>query len=276
MHTLCHYALGQGAGKQRNTIGIVAFVTAVLGFTFAIVEGAYLLGWILLPTAFVLSLVALFANGKPKKLAVTALIISIVGPIAGALAFVNSAATAFDEAFDTETTVSEPAGTESEEPGEEAPEPAAEQPAPEGQSDTEKGTRANPLKLGSTVTNDDWAVTVNSFAADATSEVLEANQFNEVPADGSVYALVNVTVKRLSVESGHPMEVSVSYVTESGNVVTESDAMAVAPDDLSSANELYENAEATGNSVLMIPAGDAGVIRVSPGWFSDEVFFATT
>ncbi len=42
------------AGKGRNTIAIVALVAAIVGFIFAVWEGAYLLGWVLLPIAFLL------------------------------------------------------------------------------------------------------------------------------------------------------------------------------------------------------------------------------
>lgn len=272
--------------KERNTIGLVALVVAILGFIFAVWEGAYLLGWILLPIAFILSLVALFAKGKPKRMAIAALIISIVGTVAGAVAFVSSAATAFDEAFTNETTVSEPAITEPlEEPAvaeaedaepQETGETAEEPASPDEPAATEQGTRENPAPLGATASSDDWDVTVNSFTADATAEIMAENQFNDAPEEGFVYALVNVTVQRLAAESGFPMEISVGYVTDGGNVVTAADAMAVAPESLSSFDELYEGAEVTGNVALMIPEGDAGTIRVSPGLFADDVFFATT
>lgn len=43
-----------------------------------------------------------------------------------------------------------------------------------------------------------WTVTVNNFVPDASEAVAAANEFNPKPADGHVYALVNVTVQRVS------------------------------------------------------------------------------
>lgn len=288
-------AVHDGAGPQptppprpdkpeRNVLGIVAFVTAVLGFIFAVWEGAYLLGWILLPIAFVLSLVAMFQKGKGKGMAVTALIVSIVGTTSGAVAFLGSAVSAIDDAFNEDVSVVEPADPtqdpaaaapenqhiEEAEAGDEAePVTEPEQPVSAG------GTRANPHPLGTTIASDDWEVTVTSFIPDATQDVLDANQFNEAPEEGHTYALVGISVTRLGPESGTTMEVGVDYVTAEGNVVSRSDAFAVAPEELSY-EELFQGAGTSGNVVLMIPDGGTGTVRVSPGWFTDEAFFATS
>lgn len=272
---------------ERNTLGIVALVAAVAGFVFAVWEGAYLLGWILLPIAFVLSLVALFAKGKGKAAAVTALIVSIIGTIAGAIAFLGSAADAIDDAFNEDVAVVEPSADPAADEAQPTDEVADEaQPAdPEAADDEvdgpvevaepDAGTRTNPHPLGTTVASDDWEVTITSFTADATDEVLAANQFNEAPDEGHTYALVGVSVTRLGDESGTTMEIGVDYVTDRGNVVSRSDALAVAPDALSF-EEMFQGASVSGNVVLMIPDGGAGTVRVSPGWFTDEAFFATS
>ena len=254
--------------RSRNTVAIVAFAAAVAGFVFAVWEGAYIVGWVLLPVAFVLAIVALVVKDKPRKMAVWALVISVIGTVAGGIAFMGSVGKAIDESFGGSTPTvkaSEPAAGTSDAPAEEKTEPAA----------SEAGTRENPHPLGTTIASDEWEVTVNSFTPDATAAVLAENEFNDKPADGSAYSIVNVTLKRVAAEAGTPMEVDVSYVTAGGNVVTIADAFAVAPDALS-INELYEGASVTGNVVLMVPVGDAGVLRIRPGMFSDEVFFATS
>lgn len=259
--------------KQRNVIAIVALIAAVLGFIFAVLEGAYLIGWILLPIAFVLSLVALFQRDKPKKLAVAALIITIIGTLAGVIAFVTTIGKAIDDAF-TETTT-EPV---EQQPADEPPaeeEPAggdpAEEPAEEPGGD--QGTRANPYPLGTTLANDDWEVTVNSFTPDATAEVMAENQFNDEPEAGHTYALANLTVTYLGEDSGTPFEITVAYVTAGGNVVHTYDHSALGPDELPD-NELYTGASATGNVVLHVPEGDAGLLRINAGLLADEVFVA--
>ncbi|MDO5534055.1 MAG: hypothetical protein Q4F65_05335, partial [Propionibacteriaceae bacterium] len=139
-----------------------------------------------------------------------------------------------------------------------------------------QGTRENPYPLGSTITNDEWSITVNSYTADATAQVKEANMFNEDPAEGTTYALVNLTVTREGADEASPMfDVGVDYVTAAGNVVTRGDAFVVAPDALSD-NELFTGASATGNIALQVPADDAGVLRVKAGMFDDGVFVATS
>lgn len=248
--------------KPRNVIGIVAFVAAVLGFIFAVWEGAYLLGWILLPIAFVLSLVALFQSGKGKNLAIAALIISIVGTVAGVLAFTFSAARAFDDAFSGgPVSAAPPSGV------------IGDTREPQGDNRSEVGSRANPYPLGTAISSRDWTVTVNSFNTNATGKVMGANSFNEEPPSGKTWALANVTVTYIGDDSASPSAVGVSYVTGSGNTVQTYDAFAVVPNQMST-NELYNGASATGNVGLLIPEGDAGTLRIRPGYAADEVFVA--
>ena len=272
------------AAKPRNTVAIVAFVAAVIGFVFAVWEGAYLIGWILLPIAFVLSIVALVGSDKPKKLAVWALVLSIVGTIAGAFAFMASTARIIDDAIgeSTSTVVASTPQAETGEPGEEttvpSEAPSTDTATPQATSEpiaSGLGTREQPLPLGTTIGTDEWQVTVNSFTADATEAVLGENQFNDPPAEGNTYALVNVTLTRVAAEAATPFGVQVSYITAGGNVVTTTDAMVVAPEALGF-DELYGGASVTGNVVLEIPAGDAGVLRVEPGFLADEAFVATS
>ena len=79
-------------------VGIISLVCAIVGFIFACIPGALIIGWILLPIAFILSLVSLFLKGKKKGTGVAGLIISIVGTLVGVLVFFAVVATAFDDA----------------------------------------------------------------------------------------------------------------------------------------------------------------------------------
>ena len=67
-----------------NVLGIVALVIAVVGFVLACIPFVQVAGWILLPVALVLAIVALFLNGR-KWPAIAALIVSVVGAIVGAV-----------------------------------------------------------------------------------------------------------------------------------------------------------------------------------------------
>ena len=249
--------------KDRNPLAIVALVLSIVGFIFAVMEGAYLLGWILLPLAFILSLAALFKKGG--RMAIAALVITIVGTVAGAIAFTSSVARIADEAFNGTAPSVVPAAPASGA----ASAPAQENAAP---AIAQAGTRENPHPLGTTVSNDDWSVTVNSWTPAATKAVLAENQFNEKPAAGQEYALVNYTVTRLGEEAASPMfDVRVDYVSASGNVF---ETFAVAPDAIEE-QELFKGAKTTGNKAIIVPSGDDGRIRVSIGLLGGEdVFFA--
>lgn len=254
--------------KPRNVLGIVALVTAIVGAIFAAVEGAYIVGWLLLPIAFVLSLAALFQKA-PKGTAIAALIVTLVGTVVGAVAFLGSLSRAFEgigggtvSAAPSAPGVSAPAGTA----------PTSTQSSP---ASARQGSRDNPYPVGATVSNDRWQVKVNSFTPNATKSVLAENQFNKKPDAGLQYSLANISATNLSDDSASPaFDIQVSYVTASGNVVNSSDATAVAPKALSP-NELYKGASATGNVVLLTPQGDGGLVRVRIGMIGgDEVFFS--
>lgn len=267
--------------QGQNVLGIVALAVTVLGFILTVIPATHFFGLFVLPVGFLLSVVALFLKDKSKKWALVALALSIVGAIVGGVIFAMTVVGAVDEAIKSETTFSEPAVVPADEvpadevqadevPAEEIAEDPVEAEEPSG----DLGTRSNPLAMGSTLSGEEWQVTVNSFTPDATAEIMAVNQYNEEPEAGYTYALVNVTVERLVEDSGYPSSIEVNYVTAAGNVINSYDVSIVVAEDLSFASELYKGAEATGNVGLMIPADDAGTLRITPGFFEDEVFFA--
>lgn len=111
------------APKKTNVLALIAMVVAIVGFIFACVPGALIVGWVLLPIAFVLSIVSLFLKGDRKWMGVVGLVVSIVGTIVGFLVFFAVIANAASEAFgDTETVVTQPADDDTEDAA-----PAAEE-----------------------------------------------------------------------------------------------------------------------------------------------------
>jgi len=86
--------------KARNIVGIVAFVAAIVGFIFACVPGALIVGWVILPIAFILGIVGVCLSGKVKWQAVTAIILSIVGTIVGFIVFFTVVAVALSTAIE--------------------------------------------------------------------------------------------------------------------------------------------------------------------------------
>lgn len=250
--------------KQRNTVGIIGLVVAILGAIMSVVPGAAIIGWILLPIGFILGLVGLFMSGKPKGTAIAAVIVSIVGTILAMAFFVTVVGDAFDDAFNEDVTVSRADG--------------------EGASDAESadvgtpdagsaiGSRENPAAIGDAVSGDQWEVVVNGFTRNATDQVMAANQFNDPPPVGSQYALVNLTATYIGEGSSLVDFIGVAFVTDSGNVIRSFDHAAVTPDPLE--GELYSGASATGNVDLAIPEGATGLLRLELGTFGGEVFVA--
>jgi hypothetical protein len=253
----------QGPGQQpapkagRNVLALVALIVSIIGFIFACVPGALIVGWILLPIAFILSIVSLFLKGTGKGLGIAGLVISIVGTIVGVVVFFSVVAVAIDDAIGGDTTVVE--------------EPATSEEAVEGAAPAEaEGTRENPVSLGSTIQNDDWTVVINSHNADGNATV-GANSFNEAAPAGSHYEIVNYTVTYTGEDSGFAALVSLDLVTGAGNVVNSYDNLAILDDGMG-LDELFNGASATGSTAFLVPDGESVLIRVSPGMGADEVF----
>lgn len=259
---------------KPHPLGWVALALAVVGFVFACIPGALIVGWVLLPIAFVLAIVGFFLKGK-KWPVITALVLSVVGTVVGFVVFLTVVSDSVDEAFgDSDVTVSPPAPEES--PADDESAGSDDAPAPEQEdAAADPGTRENPVPLGTVVSGDDFDVTISSVQLDATDAVMAANQFNEAPPEGSTYALINATVTYTGEESGFALEVTIDYVTSSGEVLASYDTFAVAPEPQLGLDELYNGGTTTGNVVIAVPAGDTGLIRVTPGLFADEVFVAT-
>lgn len=259
---------GDEPAKKRNTLGIIALVVAILGAIMSVVPGAAIIGWILLPFGFIMGLVGLFASGKPKGSAIAAVIVSILGTIMAMAFFVTVIGDAFDSAFDDPVAVSRSDSGDTGGSGGSGGEVAAVA----GDSGDDVGTRDNPAAIGDVLGTGDWKVVVNSFTRNATDQVMAANMFNDLPPAGSQYALVNLTATYVGDESGYADFLSVSFVTDGGNVIRSFDNIAVTPEPLE--GELYPGASATGNVSLAIPEVESGLLRLELSMFGGEVFVA--
>lgn len=257
--------------RTVHPLGWVALAAAVVGFVFACIPGALIIGWVLLPIAFILSIIGFFVQGK-KWPVVTALVLSVVGTIVGFVVFFTVVSDSVDEAFGgSDVTVTTPDAEDSA-PAED--EGAAE----ETETDTEQeaasepGSRDNPVPLGSVISGDEFDVTINSVQLDATDEVMAANTFNEAPPEGFTYAVIDATITYTGADSGYAMMVDIDYVASTGEVLTSYDTVAVPPEPQLGLDELYTGGTTTGKMAIAVPSGDPGLLRVTPGLFSDEVF----
>ena len=256
------------AKKPLNAVGLIALIAAALGFIFACIPGALIVGWILLPIAFVLGLVSLFLKDRAKWMGITALIVSIVGTIVGFVVFSAVVATSFDNAFSGgNTTVVEPSHSA-----------AASNGAAEKKPATQAGTRENPSPIGSTIESKDWRVVINSVTLAATDAVVGANQFNKPPAEGSEYILVNYSATYTGDDANGQMPafVSVEYVTPQGTTIDGLDNLVIAPDAINTTSTLYKGGTVTGNKAIGVPTATAGqgVLAVRPGMLADKTFVA--
>ncbi|MDQ0924612.1 hypothetical protein QF038_003120 [Pseudarthrobacter sp. W1I19] len=256
------------AKKQRNVIGLVALSAAIVGFIFACIPGALIIGWVLLPIGFILAIVSLFLKDKAKGMGITALILSIVGTIVGFAVFFSVVTSSAKDAFGSgDTKVSAPTA----EAGGDAQAAAAAAPA------AKAGTRENPSPIGSVVESKDWKVVVNSVTLGASDAVVAANRFNDAPAAGSEYILVNYSATYVGDDANGqtPSFVSVDYVTADGKTINAYDHHVVAPEAIDS-NTLYKGGTATGNIAIQVPTATTsqGVLAVRPGMIADKVFVA--
>ena len=258
------------AKDKNSTLGKVAMIIGIVGFIFAVIPGALIVGWILLPISFILGIVAMFKPGK-KTFGVIAIVLAVVGTIASVIVFTASLGSAIDEALSPDEVVVE---VDEDEDATEAEDEAADKSEESGEAEEAGtlGTRENPIPVGTSFASKDWEVVVNSIEPDATAEVVAANMFNDEPDAGNAYMLINLSATYLGEGSSIDSMVSVAFVDADGAVYKSSDSMTVAPDPAFGANELYTDASSTGNIAIEVPSGAEGLVRVEPGFLVDEVF----
>lgn len=253
--------------KGHNIVGIIALVMAVIGFIFACVPGALIIGWVLLPISFIMGLVGLFRKGEVLWPAITAVIVSVIGTIAGVLVCLALLGSAVDEATSSTSAVSAsvaPSGTSSDARG--------------SRSSGQGKTRENPYPLGTEISGEDWKVVVNSVTFNANDAVAAANQFNDPPAAGKEYILINYTATYIGDNSNGELALfaSVDYVTVDGITIDAAGSAVVAPDGIDFMKILHKGASVTGNIAYEVPSDTArdGVLAVTPGVMADTVFVA--
>ncbi len=133
------------------------------------------------------------------------------------------------------------------------------------------GTRPNPLAPGTTFAVGDWTVELAPTNTDAEDVVRDENIFNDPPADGRQFVLVEVTVTYTGDDSGTPwLDLSFDFYGSDGNTFGSGsdDYCGVIPDSLNDHGEMFPDASATGNVCVSVPADqiDGGA------WIIEETF----
>jgi hypothetical protein len=252
-----------GEKKPIHVLGIIALAAAGVGFVLACIPVTVLFGWILLPIAVVLSIVALFMKGR-KWPAITGLGVAVAGLLVATIVSVVALIIAVSEVD---------RGIDEFDSGSSASEGELEDDGLSALGGEVFGSREEPLAIGETITTEEFEVVINSVDLDATEQVLAADEFNEPPVDGESYAIVNLTVTYTGPESSTDSMVGIDYVSADGVVKDDAYAYAWGIEPEFGLAELYTGASATSNLVLMLPADADGVLRVSPG-FIDEAWVA--
>ena len=122
-----------------------------------------------------------------------------------------------------------------------------------------KGSRSNPLALGTTTTLGDWEVTVVSFQGDATAAVQAENQFNDPPTAGNVYSLARVRATyRGAGEGTAGFGLRVGLVGDDNRKYSDSDCGAVEPDGMTNQPTVLAGGTVEGNQCLQVPMGQLG------------------
>lgn len=204
--------------KKPNVLGIIALVAAVIGFIFACIPGALIVGWILLPIAFILSIVALFLKGT-KWPAIVGLIVSIVGTIVGVIVFFAVVAGAVDNAFNQPSApANQPAASSS-------PEPAGAQPEVDASSEyvvTIDGSTQSTDYEGKPVLIVDYTFTNNSNRDANFAFAVSAQAFqNDVELETAIVVdAVDSSAILKDIKPGASLPVQSAYVLSDTSDVT--------------------------------------------------------
>ena len=254
----------QAPVKAKNTLGLIALIISIIGFIFACVPGALIVGWVLLPIAFILGIVGMFQAGKTKHTSIAAIIISIIGTVVGVSVFAFVVSDSFKDAFGSSDL--KPSSSVAASGGVGKTDPSREK----SSSTDELGTRQNPIPIGQTVTSKDWEITL-AVPREAAAEVAALNQFNDEPKAGLQFWIVPVTVTYIGDKSGSVMfGVRITFVGSDNRTYT--DSCGVIPDPLSDVGELYKGGVAKGNACVSVPAGADGLWAATSG-IGEPVFF---
>lgn len=257
----------QAASKEKNIPGLIALVLGIIGFIFACIPGALIIGWILLPIAFILGIVGLLLSGKAKGTSIAAIITSVIGVVVGVTVFLVVVQDAFEDAFNESNSSPSSESDLSSPPSDNATDPG-------GESDQgSAGSRENPLPMGEAVSSNDWEITLGT-PYEAGAEIAAENPFNSPPEPGMEYWIVPVTATYTGDDTGTPwVDVKVDFVGSDNRTYNGFDCTVVIPDSLNDVGALYRDGVADGNRCVTVPAGADGLWSVSTGFVGEPVFF---
>lgn len=255
--------------KRKNGVPLAAMILGIIAIVAAIIPGFSFVAFLPALAALIFGIIGLASRSAERGKSLTGV---ILGPIALLVAIVvsvvfvaSSVTPKVDTAPDTPAASTETSPDKPAKPSESAA--------------SEMGTRANPAPFGSQVEISDasgpiWQVTIGAANLNAGDAVAAENQFNDPAPEGFVYVLVPVTFTYVGTTTGTPwIDVDIEFVSAAGT--THENAYVVIPNPITDVNELYPDASATANLVVLAPATDIekGAWTVST-FLSDKYFVA--
>ena len=259
---------------KSNGLGLAALIIGIIALVFAFIPLIQVVGGFAAFVGIVLGLVGLFLKGRKKAIAIAGTIISIVALVLSislsafyAQSFVDAVSTSVQESTSSAEVVT--GGDD-------------EASSTGSSGDGERGTRENPLPMGSTIIigspgSPEWEVTVGPVILNANDEIAAANQFNDPPEPGFQYALLTLNVTYVGESTGTPwLDLDWDYVGADSVTYRSGDTFAVPPNSIMDINELFPGGSGTGNIVIAIPEDSAseGTWRIGGSFLSDKIFFA--
>lgn len=136
---------------------------------------------------------------------------------------------------------------------------------PEKESTTQADTkpamdgssREVPLPAGEEFGNENWRVTLSTTVQDASDVVLAENLFNDEPAEGRQFVMVEVNATYIGDDTGLPWtDLRFDFVGSQGNTFGSgsNDYCGVIPNDLTDLGEMHPGASGGGNVCVSVPA----------------------
>lgn len=121
------------------------------------------------------------------------------------------------------------------------------------------GTRGNPHPVGEPIKVGQWDITVTDVAADATSDILAEDSFNEEPAEGRQFFMVEIEAT-YNGEASDFLFASTSFSTVGPLAVayTGEDTCGVVPNEIEVFSEVFPGGTVRGNLCWSVRSEDAG------------------
>jgi hypothetical protein len=143
-----------------------------------------------------------------------------------------------------------------------------------------RGSRSNPIPKNTVAAVPDskgWKLRVNGTTPNATAAVLRQNMFNERPAAGRQFFMINVTASYVGKGSSEAYEGMTLDALGRSNVAYDfSDDCGVIPGDLETFKKVFSGGSLTGNICFSVRHTDAAslLLLAEPGFsFSDSQLF---